>query len=638
VAGGIVNNGPFIWGASGPRNLNNPSAGYLQSDASGNITSVAGGGSGYPAWAASTAYTVGTIVSYSWYLMICTTAHTSSAAFETDATSGYWAQINQPTKDRNLMFYGSNFESNTLQNWNTFSITGYTAGTLPTTTAPTAGGGSSITLTDVNSGGTGTYSLKASSALNTAISAGQGFYSPAIRTPAPFRGKTLNLKFQYIVNSGSANITASGTSTNSFYVLAWDTTNSTWIAPTGVYTIGNSTTTTFYDASFPIASNTLSVQIAIFCANTTGATGTTAVTVDDFYLGLIDDALLQNSVGLTQQSSTPASPVTGAAKLYTTTSNVPAILSSAGNVMTANGFNLTSQSANYTANYGDFVRCTASITVTLPTAVGFQGSLIAVGNSFNNSSSTITINTTSSQTVAGYASGVITLGYRDTWVFISNGTNWSLLQNSIYKAPTQQIFTSGSGTYTTPPLAKYIRVRMVGGGGGGAGAGSGSGSPNGGGNTTFGNLTANGGTGNGGYGAASGSGASIGSGFIGTTVTGGYGSGGTYASGNGNGQLGGVGGGSYFGGGAGVQVQAVGYTSTTYGSGGGGGSMNASFGGNAGGGGGAGGFIHAISTGVPSSTYSYSVGSGGAGATAGTNGFAGGAGGPGYIEVTEYYS
>lgn len=38
-----------------------------------------------------------------------------------------------------------------------------------------------------------------------------------------------------------------------------------------------------------------------------------------------------------------------------------------------------------------------------------------------------------------------------------------------YTAPTTQVFTSGSGTYTTPANVKYIKVRGIGGGGGGAG-------------------------------------------------------------------------------------------------------------------------------------------------------------------------
>lgn len=55
------------------------------------------------------------------------------------------------------------------------------------------------------------------------------------------------------------------------------------------------------------------------------------------------------------------------------------------------------------------------------------------------------------------------------------------------KSPTQQRFTSGSGTYMTPAGCTYIRVRMVGGGGGGGGSGSTAGTAGtSGGTTTFG--------------------------------------------------------------------------------------------------------------------------------------------------------
>ena len=69
---------------------------------------------------------------------------------------------------------------------------------------------------------------------------------------------------------------------------------------------------------------------------------------------------------------------------------------------------------------------------------------------------------------------------------------------NINKTPTQQIFLSGSGTYTAPLGVKWLRVRMVGGGGGSAGSGAGSSTAGGtGGVTTFGTsfLTANGGVG-----------------------------------------------------------------------------------------------------------------------------------------------
>jgi hypothetical protein len=53
-------------------------------------------------------------------------------------------------------------------------------------------------------------------------------------------------------------------------------------------------------------------------------------------------------------------------------------------------------------------------------------------------------------------------------VLTSNGSS-TAPSFQAYKAPTKQIFTSGSGTYTTPAGALYIVVRAIGGGGGGGG-------------------------------------------------------------------------------------------------------------------------------------------------------------------------
>ena len=208
---------------------------------------------------------------------------------------------------------------------------------------------------------------------------------------------------------------------------------------------------------------------------------------------------------------------------------------------------------------------------------------------------------------------------------------------------TVQVFTSGSGTYTTPANCKAIKVTMMGGGAGGNGSGTNDGGVAGaGGNTTFGTCTAYGGAatlgaGNG-YAGGSGGSATVGAGFTGIALQGGQGGGvaGTsivasmYALGGqgGSGALGGAGS-------SGANAAGVaGYANT--GGGGGGGSSKNAVANNGGGGGGSGGYIHAVN-GSPSATYSYAVGAGGTAGAAGTNGYAGGAGGSGVIMVEEYY-
>lgn len=193
-------------------------------------------------------------------------------------------------------------------------------------------------------------------------------------------------------------------------------------------------------------------------------------------------------------------------------------------------------------------------------------------------------------------------------------------------APTTQIFTSGSGTYTTPTGALYIKVTLIGAGGGG---GSNSADGTVGGNTTFGVafLTGNGGAGGagavGGSGGGSATGGDInfrgGDGSSGTNTnnTGGYG---------GNGMFGGAGEGAPLSGGS-----PGGPGNANTGAGGGGGGGNASRTGGAAGGS----LIKFITS--PSASYAYSVGVGGtAGGTVGAN-TGGGNGGSGVIIVEEHY-
>jgi hypothetical protein len=215
-------------------------------------------------------------------------------------------------------------------------------------------------------------------------------------------------------------------------------------------------------------------------------------------------------------------------------------------------------------------------------------------------------------------------------------------------APTQQIFLSGSGTYTTPvsPAPLYIEIEMVGGGGGGGAAGNTAMSPGGNGTaSTFGTLlTAGPGVGgNGSYPAAGypvlGGTGTITAPAVGFTIAGGSSTG----SGSIGGGGGGAGGNSAFGGGGGGG--GGGTLSGTAGSGtpaainsGSGGGGGASGGNGAiaiqGSGGSAGAFVEAVIP-SPSATYAYSVGTGGAGATGDES--PGGAGGSGIIRVTEYY-
>ena len=212
-------------------------------------------------------------------------------------------------------------------------------------------------------------------------------------------------------------------------------------------------------------------------------------------------------------------------------------------------------------------------------------------------------------------------------------------------APTQQVFTSGSGTYTLPtsPQPLYIRVEMVGGGGGGAGVGSGQTVGGTGVTSTFGTslLSAGGGVGGRTPGtpgtAYTGGAVSLGTGPIGVSLVGAPGSSG-WTGGTSFQQNGGFAGGSPLGsGGPGAYYATGSGTSgacnpTGYGAGGGGAGGDIA-GDGSGGGGQGGGYVNATIS-SPASTYAYTVGAAGTGGTGASSGCAGSAG---YIKVTEYY-
>lgn len=198
---------------------------------------------------------------------------------------------------------------------------------------------------------------------------------------------------------------------------------------------------------------------------------------------------------------------------------------------------------------------------------------------------------------------------------LSMSGNTLQLSSSRKTTPTTQKFLTGSGTYTTPAGALWLRVRMVGGGGGGGQTAASAG-----GSSTFGTLTAGGGSG--------GTGSSLG------------GAGGTSSGGNvlnlsggpggcGGGALvsnipGASGGNGYFGGaGTASNSVAVAPIANT----GAGGSATTTLGT----GGGAGGYVEHIYN-SPAASYSYAVGSGGSAGSGGT------AGAVGIIIVEEYYN
>ena len=200
-----------------------------------------------------------------------------------------------------------------------------------------------------------------------------------------------------------------------------------------------------------------------------------------------------------------------------------------------------------------------------------------------------------------------------------------------YTAPTQQIFTSGSGTYTTPAGVLFITVEMVGAGGGGGGGGTGGGVGGAGGSTTFGTALLQI------IGGSAGAGSSNSTSSAGGVPTGGDiniigGSGGGGAAGAT--AIGGLGGSSPIGG---LSINSFNATPPPQSFSGGGGNGGAANGAGTGGTGGGGGGYLRKQINSPAASYSYAVGAAGTLGTAGTSGVAGAAGAAGIIIVTEYY-
>lgn len=229
--------------------------------------------------------------------------------------------------------------------------------------------------------------------------------------------------------------------------------------------------------------------------------------------------------------------------------------------------------------------------------------------------------------LTGDVSGTLPLGNGGTGV-----TTVPAIAN-LFTAHTTTVYVTGSGTYTTPANCRRIRVRIAGGGAGGGGTGSASsgGAGGNGGATTFGSLTANGGTG-GNQGGSGGNPGTAAGGFINVNGTQG---GPRWATGIA--AMGGMGGTSLLGtGGMGGEANGgSGGVGGGYGAGGGGGGCNTTST-PAPQGGGGGGYVETIIS-PPAGSYSYAVGAAGTAGTAGTSGVGGGAGTTGAIFIEEYY-
>jgi len=323
---------------------------------------------------------------------------------------------------------------------------------------------------------------------------------------------------------------------------------------------------------------------------------------------------------------------------------VPSQTSNSGKYLTTNGTNTSWATiasggtvTSVAASVPSFLSIAGSpITSSGTLAISYSGTALPVANGGTG----ITTTPTNGQIPIGngtnYTAATLSSGYG---VNITNGSGSVNIATNI-ATPQIIVYTTGSGTYTTPANCKWLDIVMVGGGGGGSGSSSSAGTGGTGGTTSLGSSNCTGGIGgvvNNSLGGAGGVGTI--SGGTGLALIGGYGTGGVTTGVVGTYPTGGAGGNTVFGGsgsGAGGSSPGNGGNAiSNTGAGGGGASCGAvqTF---SGPGGGAGGYVKMIIT-SPSATYSYAVGAGGAGGAAGTSGFAGGAGGSGVIIITAYF-
>jgi len=240
-----------------------------------------------------------------------------------------------------------------------------------------------------------------------------GTNSVSVGTNSGYYGTANTASGQYASSFGVGN-SASGTNStavgygNNVSVdgsSAFGASNTIWGTGSSAFGFNNS-----------VSSNTASV----FGYNNTVSATTSAT------LGLSITNITANTVeigasnaGKIQLSSTYLRPFTDNQKTLGGITNRWTTIYGSGGLM----LGYAAKTANYTLTATDYlVNCTANtFTITLPTAVAITGQIFIIKNS---GTGIITLATTSSQTIDGVASGILTLVQWDSITVTSNGANW----------------------------------------------------------------------------------------------------------------------------------------------------------------------------------------------------------------------
>jgi len=189
-----------------------------------------------------------------------------------DTGTGGGSSVNSGVMFRNYVLNG-NFE--TQNDWSLFNISGYVSGTVPTTTAPTIGSASSISLTLSTANKlSDNYSLAVSASSTSGFIAGQGIISPVYSLQTRDQAKILGFNFVYQALSGATTMAFNGNNTGTWGVYFWDNTNSGWIQPAGVYNLVQSQGVGIATGSFQTPSNMTSFRMALLAVEKTSGSAT----------------------------------------------------------------------------------------------------------------------------------------------------------------------------------------------------------------------------------------------------------------------------------------------------------------------------------------------------------------------------
>jgi len=189
-----------------------------------------------------------------------------------------WATAAQGAK--NYITY-NNFENNATTGWSLSHTT--LSSSIPDQASGSWTSASGNLSTSVISSGqlAGSYSLSLAS--SAATTAGDMLVSQAYTIDLEDQAKPLTFKFYYSAVSNASNLNLSGTSANTYQIYIYDTVNSAWIQPAGVYGMTQSSGVGYVTGTFQTPSNMTSFRIAVVCIN--ASAGANTIYFDDFFLG-----------------------------------------------------------------------------------------------------------------------------------------------------------------------------------------------------------------------------------------------------------------------------------------------------------------------------------------------------------------